>query len=86
MTTGLIIFWLVDIVGLLTFTYLLLKEFNMNILESASKIVFIMIALTACVGVFVGTVTSDNFMVLAGMCFAFYFANKGEPAQPYAGK
>lgn len=57
-----------------------------NVLESASKIVFILIALSACIGLFVGVLTSENFMILASSCFAFFFANKGDPTQPYAGK
>lgn len=45
---------------------------------SASKIVFIMIALTACIGLFADKITPDNFMILAGGAFAFYFT-KGTP-------
>ena len=49
-----------------------------------------MIALSACIGLFVGVITSENFMVLASGCFAFFFAYKGSDAttsgQPYAGK
>ena len=64
----------------------------MTILKSASKIVFILLALTACVsyvaGVVYGTAIFEtkDFMVLAGMAFAFYFANKGEANVPFAGK
>jgi hypothetical protein len=57
-----------------------------NIASSASKIVFIMLALTACVGFFLGRLEPKDFMVLAGMAFAFYFSNKGEANQPFAGK
>lgn len=57
-----------------------------NILGSASKLVFLMLALTACVSFFMGMLESKDFMLLAGMAFAFYFANKGEPTQPFAGK
>ena len=57
-----------------------------NFLTSASKIVFIMLALTACIGFFFGKLESKDFMVLAGMSFSFYFANKGEIGQPFAGK
>lgn len=58
----------------------------MNIFESASKIVFILLALSACVGFFLGLLESKDFMLLAGMAFSFYFANKGEATAPYAGK
>lgn len=58
----------------------------MNILESASKIVFILMTLAVIGGLFVGKVDSKDFMMLAGMAFAFYFANKGDPSAPYAGK
>lgn len=47
-----------------------------NILQSASKIVFIMLAVTACVGFFIGLLESKDFMVLASMAFGFYFAAK----------
>jgi putative solute:sodium symporter small subunit len=60
----------------------------MEILKSASKIVFILLALTACVGFFLGKLESKDFMVLAGMAFTFYFSNKGsaDPTQSYLGK
>lgn len=58
----------------------------LKIFSSASKIVFIMLAVTACVGFFYGKLESKDFMVLAGMSFSFYFANKGEIGQPFAGK
>jgi len=60
----------------------------MIIFKSASKIVFILLALSACVALFTGHINADNFMILAGMAFAFYFSNKGEtsPNVPYAGK
>lgn len=37
-------------------------------------------------GMFTGVIDPKDFMILAGMAFSFYFANKGEPSQPYAGK
>lgn len=58
----------------------------MEILKSASKIVFILLALTACAGFFLGKLESKDFMVLAGMAFTFYFSQKGDPTQPYLGK
>lgn len=57
-----------------------------NLLKSASKLVFILIALTACAGFFLGKLESKDFMVLAGMAFGFYFSFKGDGTQPYAGK
>lgn len=60
----------------------------MAILQSASKIVFILVALTACSAFFFGKLDQNNFMLLAGSAFAFYFANKGETSKdvPFAGK
>ena len=57
-----------------------------NILSSASKIVFIMLAFTACAGFFLGQLEPQDFMVLAGMAFGFYFSHKGEEQKPFAGK
>lgn len=64
----------------------LFKKMLMNILNSASKIVFILLAFTACVAFFYGKLEAKDFMVLCGMAFSFYFANKGEAGVPYAGK
>lgn len=58
----------------------------MNILKSASKIVFILLALTACAGFLLNKLPVDQFMLLATGAFAFYFSNKGETSQNYAGK
>ena len=58
----------------------------MNVLQSASKIVFILLAVSACAGFFLKLLESKDFMVLAGMAFAFYFSSKGDPSQPFAGK
>jgi hypothetical protein len=57
-----------------------------NIYSSASKIVFILMALATIAGLFYGKVDPKDFMILASMAFAFYFANKGENSQPFAGK
>ena len=51
-----------------------------DIFKSASKIVFIMIAISSCVALFTGDLSSENFMVLAGGAFAFYFAKNGKNA------
>jgi hypothetical protein len=61
-----------------------------NIVTSASKIVFLLMALAVVVGFFMGRLSENNFMILAGGAFTFYFANKGESKrdgdQPFAGK
>lgn len=48
----------------------------LSILQSASKIVFILLAVTACAGFFLGILDPKDFMVLASMAFGFYFAAK----------
>lgn len=53
-----------------------------NILSSASKIVFIMMALGVNAALFTGYLTGEQYLVLASMAFTFYFSNKGETAQP----
>jgi hypothetical protein len=58
----------------------------MNILTSASKLVFLMLALSACVGFFIGRLEAKDFMLLAVSAFSFYFSNKGEPQSNYLGK
>jgi hypothetical protein len=57
-----------------------------KIYTSASKIVFILMALAVVVGMFYGKVDAKDFMILASMAFSFYFANKGESNEPFAGK
>lgn len=62
----------------------------MTILKSASKIVFILMAVAVVLLTWTGKVDPKDFMMLAAMAFSFYFANKGEtqtegPAA-YAGK
>ena len=50
----------------------------MKILESASKIVFILMAVGVNVAMFIGKIDAEQYMMLAGMAFTFYFANKGD--------
>lgn len=59
-----------------------------KLLSSASKIVFIMMALGVHAALFTGKITGEQYMVLAGMAFTFYFSNKGDTSGslPYAGK
>lgn len=57
-----------------------------NILESASKIVFILMALAVVSALFANKITGEQFMVLASMAFTFYFSNKGTEGEKYLGK
>jgi len=58
----------------------------MNILESASKIVFLLISFTACVGFIIGKLPVDSFMILITGVFSFYFSNKGTEKSKFLGK
>lgn len=59
----------------------------MTILQSASKIVFILMAAATVVGTFLKIIDPKDFMMLSAMAFSFYFANKGETnGTPFAGK
>ena len=58
----------------------------MDILKTASKTVFVLMALATIAGMFTDKIDPNNFQNLASMAFAFYFANKGDSGQPYAGK
>ena len=57
-----------------------------ELLKSASKIVFILMALATVVGLFAGKVDAKDFMVLVSMSFTFYFSFKGNTDQPFSGK
>ena len=57
-----------------------------EIKNSASKIVFILMAVAVVALTAVGIVDAKDFMMLAAMAFSFYFANKGEANEPFAGK
>lgn len=57
-----------------------------KLLSSASKLVFLAIALTACIAFMLGLLPVDQFMLLATGAFSFYFSNKGTPSEEYAGK
>lgn len=52
----------------------------MNIISSASKIVFILMALGVNAALFFDKITGEQFLMLAGMAFTFYFSAKGETA------
>jgi len=43
-------------------------------------------ALATVGALFIGKISGDQFLLLAGMAFSFYFSNKGDSAQPFAGK
>jgi len=46
----------------------------MKVLQSASKLVFVVLALAACIGLYTGKISENNFMLLATSAFAFYFS------------
>ena len=58
----------------------------MSILESASKIVLLMTALTVCVGFLMGKLPVEFFIPIVTGVFGFYFAYKGDSNLPMAGK
>ena len=58
----------------------------MKILKSASKIVFIMMAIGLNAALFTGKIDGGQYLTMVGMAFAFYFSHKGEANKPYAGK
>lgn len=64
----------------------LITEAIAKIGGSASKVVFILLALTACVGFLKGLLPVQEFMILATAAFAFYFSAKGETSNNFAGK
>ncbi len=59
---------------------------HMGVLQSASKLAFLGLMLTACVGFLIGKLEAKDFMVLAIAASAFYFSSKGDLSQPFAGK
>ncbi len=58
----------------------------MEILKSASKIVFILMAVSVVLLTWAGRVDPKDFMMLASMAFAFYFSNKGDSSKEFLGK
>lgn len=67
-------------------TKIIITNTMQNIISSASKLVFLLMAIAACVAFFIGKLDQNNFMILCGAAFSFYFANKGDASQPFAGK
>lgn len=55
-------------------------------LNSASKIVFIILTVTACLGFILGKLPVESFMLLITGVFSFYFSNKGDAGNKYLGK
>jgi len=58
----------------------------MSILESASKIVFILMALAVIGLTAMNKVDAKDFIILASMAFTFYFSNKGTQQDNFLGK
>lgn len=65
-----------------------MKEAISALLSSASKLVFLMMAVGVHAALFTGKISGEQYMVLAGMAFTFYFANKNDNPKnlPYNGK
>lgn len=58
----------------------------MEIFKSASKIVFVLLTVTACAGFLLNKLPVDQFMILAIGASSFYFSNKGDSNEKYLGK
>ena len=58
----------------------------MKIIESASKLVFVMLILTACIAFLIGILAEAQFMLLAIGASSFYFSNKGDQNKKFLGK
>ena len=58
-----------------------------ELFASASKIVFLMIAFSACLGFFMGLLKEDKFMEIVLMVLGYYFGYKpaDKPVQPSTG-
>lgn len=54
----------------------------MNMLNSASKVVFILMAVAVIVLTFVKIIEPKDFIVLASMAFTFYFTKPPTPISP----
>ena len=58
----------------------------MEIIKSASKLVFLIMTIATVVLTFMKIVEPKDFMILASMAFSFYFANKGSSEGNFLGK
>lgn len=47
-----------------------------KIYTSASRLAFLAVAISACAGFFVGIMSEESFMILAGSAFTYYFTKK----------
>ena len=50
-----------------------------QIFSSATKIVFLLTALTVCAGFFVGKISEQAFLQVATAVFSFYYGTKSLP-------
>lgn len=57
----------------------------MNILKSATKSVFVLTAITICVGFFLNKISEQAFLSLATLVFSFYYAKGKEISQETQG-
>ena len=53
----------------------------MKLLQSASKIVFLMVAITACLWFFFNKITNEQFVGIVSLVFLYYFQRK-DPTTP----
>jgi hypothetical protein len=69
-------------------TYSEKQKIGMEILKSASKLVFIIMSLASVGALFQDKITGEQFLVLVSMAFSFYFSNKGDISSkvPFLGK
>jgi hypothetical protein len=58
----------------------------MKILESASKLVFILMTIALIVLTFFGKIDAKDFMGICLMVFTYYFSNKGSENNNFLGK
>lgn len=62
---------------LLINSYLSYNTHMRRIFSSASKLVFLLVAITACFAFIKGTLPVDQFMLLATAAFLYYFRKDG---------
>lgn len=54
-----------------------------RIYSSATRLVFLLITLSACIAFFIGKLSQENFMLLATASFSYYFTKKqGDGNEP----
>jgi len=51
-----------------------------KIISSASKIVFLLMAIATIAGLFVGKISGEQFLILTSMAFTYYFTRKSDNA------